>query len=210
MKYTDSLKLSIVVPVAPGDKSWQVLLRQLAVLAPEHSWILSVSDTGSELEKDDLEAALIYHRPLSVVFGTADPADQINRAILLAQTDWIWVLPTAADLLSLPLAKLMDSLIQNPDALHAFESTSVIPQHGRRPGMRGHSAQWSMSFGEQGFAFHRGLWLSVGGFTPDLFYGEDRIFCWRLKQAGFHVIRVPLYKQSKNWPRMRRILVAHD
>jgi hypothetical protein len=192
MKHTDALKLSIVVPVAPGDKSWQALLTQLAVLAPEHSWILSVSDTGCELERDDLEAAMIYHRSLSVVTGAADHADQINRAIMTAPTDWIWVLQADAELASLSVARLMESLLLNPDALHSFESLSHIRRPGRYPGTRSRSSLWSMPFGDHGFAFHRQLWQSVGGFTRDLTYGEDHVFCWRLRQAGFHVIRVPL------------------
>lgn len=192
MKHTDALKLSIVVPVAPGDKSWKALLTQLAVLAPEHSWILSVSDTSCELEKDDLEAAMIYHRSLSVVTGAADHADQINRAIATALTDWIWVLQADAELSPLSVSKLMESLLLNPDALHSFESLSVASRSGKRPGLRSRSSLWSMPFGDHGFAFHRQLWQSVGGFTRDLSYGEDHVFCWRLKQAGFHVIRVPL------------------
>jgi hypothetical protein len=192
MKHTDALKLSIVVPVAPGDKSWKALLTQLAVLAPEHSWILSVSDTGCELEKDDLEAAMIYHRSLSVVTGAADHADQINRAIVTAQTDWIWVLQADAELSPLSVSRLMDSLLLNPDALHSFESVPFAIRPGKRPGLRSRSSLWSMPFGNHGFAFHRQLWQSVGGFTRDLTYGEDYVFCWRLRQAGFHVIRVPL------------------
>lgn len=204
MKHTDSLKLSIVVPVAPGDKSWKALLRQLAVLAPEHSWILSISDTACELEKDDLEEALIYHRPLSIVTGTADRADQINRAIVLAQTDWIWVLQADATLTSLSVFRLMESLLQNPDALHSFESLAQSDSMRRHPAFRTRSALWSMPFGDHGFAFHRRLWQSVGGFTRELSAGEDRIFCWRLKQAGFHVIRVP-YVGTPQAPRFRRL-----
>jgi hypothetical protein len=192
MKHTDALKLSIVVPVAPGDKSWKALLTQLAVLAPEHSWILSVCDTSCELERDDLEAAMIYHRSLSVVTGAADHADQINRAIMTAPTDWIWVLQADAELSPLSVSKLMESLLLNPDALHSFESLPHATRPGRHAGLRARSSLWSMPFGHHGFAFHRQLWQSVGGFTRDLTYGEDYVFCWRLKQAGFHVIRVPL------------------
>ncbi len=192
MKHIDALKLSIVVPVAPGDKSWKALLTQLAVLAPEHSWILSVCDTSCELEKDDLEAAMIYHRSLSVVTGAADHADQINRAIMTASTDWIWVLQADAELSPLSVSKLMESLLLNPDALHSFESLPPLMRVGKHPGLRSRSSLWSMPFGDHGFAFHRQIWQSVGGFTRDLTFGEDYVFCWRLKQAGFHVIRVPL------------------
>lgn len=192
MKYTDALKLSIVVPVAPGDKSWKALLTQLAVLAPEHFWILSLCEMSCELEKEELEAAMIYHPALSVVTGSTDHTDQINRAIMTAETDLIWVLKADAELSPLSVSKLKESLLLNPDALHSFESPPSAVRPRKRSSRRTRSSLWSMPYGDHGFAFHRQLWQSVGGFIRDLTYGEDYIFCWRLRQAGFHVIRVSL------------------
>ncbi len=196
MIHIDSLKLTIVIPVATGDETWKFLLQQLAVLASDHNWILSVADRASDLEKHSYSEAVAFHQSLCVVSGPEGRAEQINRGIAQAETDWLWVLHADSELSPLAVAKLLSSLMKYPEALHYFDLAFTRPgprlMNLNHWGVRVRSSFLQMPFGDQGFAFHRKLWDSVGGFPLDLSYGEDHVFVWRLRQAGFYLRRVPV------------------
>ena len=216
MKHIDSLKLTIIIPVVPYDESWQSVLQQLAAFALDHFWILSVSDEGHDCEGDDFKEALMYHHSLAVVSGAQGRSEQINRAILTAKTDWIWVLNPNATLSQLTVTKLMNSLLQNPEALHYFEARAEHDAWPHRSGQRPRPCQFPSPFRELGLAFHRRLWQTVGGLPRDLSYGEDHVFVWRLKQSGFYLAPViivirncPIKFKTGGWMHTTRRLVRN-
>lgn len=191
----DQIVLSIVLPVAKGEQLWLALLSQLHALAAQHFWIMSVVDSNDPKVQQERALALQTYPNLRIVSGSAGRAEQINRAIAEAPSEWIWILHADTELSPLAVEKLLISLKMYPKSLHYFDLSFTHP----RPlliglnllGVRFRSLCLQMPFGDQGFALHRNLIREIGYFPLGLAYGEDHVFVWQLRQAGISLVRVP-------------------
>ncbi len=174
------LKLSVIVPLAPGDSAWTRLAPDFASL-PKASEVLFVGP--------ERPAAL----PGNVrwIDAPRGRAGQMNAASREAQGEFLWFLHADSRLPVGVVLRLKAALEEAPGALHFFDLSF------------GHDASWLMAlnaagawvrshllhlpFGDQGFCLRRDLLTRLGGFPEDASYGEDHLLVWRALRQGVEI-----------------------
>jgi GT2 family glycosyltransferase len=178
-------RLSIVVPVGPGDRTWRALACDLEALSPGCELVLSAAEPPADDAGD-----------IRVVCGPAGRAAQLNRGVAAANGDWLWLLH--AD--SRPGAATLDAVAAfiaahgDPDrpVLGWFE-LAFADDGPRRTALNARGAnlrsRWlGLPFGDQGWLLSRRTFEHVGGFDPHFGRGEDLEFIVRARRAGVRLL----------------------
>lgn len=174
-------RVSIVVPVGPGEISWPPLLDTLQADA-----------TSAELlpvfAEDDPQTA-----PSAALRAPAGRAQQQNAGAVAATGDRLWFLHADTRLTPGSLPALRAWLDDGAPALGWFRLR--FADDGPRPlGLRlsrwnARGANWrsrvlGLPFGDQGLILPRADFEGIGGFDESLDYGEDHALVWRARRAG--------------------------
>jgi hypothetical protein len=174
------LKLSVVVPVAPGEDAWTRLLPDFASL-PKGGEILFV---GPE-RPDGLPASVNW------IDAPLGRARQMNLAARAATGEFLWFLHADSRIPVGGVRRLAASLEEAPDALHYFD---LAYGHGsprlmsvNEVGVWLRSRVLKLPFGDQGLCLRKDLWTRLGGFPEDQPYGEDHLLVWRALRQGVTV-----------------------
>lgn len=171
-------RISIVVPIGPGDRAWRQLLPQLAASELPIDVILVFAD-GDPQSRDAPGNVVVISAP-------AGRAHQLNAGIAAARGDWLWLLHADSRLRADTLPALRRWLADAPRALGWFRLTF---QHDGPWPMRLNAfganlrARWlGLPFGDQGFLVRRDDARALGPFDPALPFGEDHAWIWRARK----------------------------
>lgn len=179
-------RLSIIIPVGPGDVAWHGLVDQLSQLAA-HPQVLLVFATG------DAQASEVpdHCSPLSAPAGRAH---QLNAGISVADGEWLWLLHADSRLQPDTWPALRDHIAAMPRRLGWFrlKFTDDGPWLMRLNALGANlRARWlGLPFGDQGFVLHRDDAARLGPFDPTLAYGEDHVMVWRARRIGLPLQRI--------------------
>ena len=111
-------RLSIVIPVGPGDTTWRGLVEQLSQLATRSQLLLVFAD-GDAQSTDVPEHCVALSAP-------AGRAHQLNAGIAAAEAQWLWLLHADSRLQLDTLPSLLDYLAVDNDAADQTEPAGFV------------------------------------------------------------------------------------
>ncbi|MEO6103707.1 MAG: glycosyltransferase, partial [Pseudoxanthomonas sp.] len=164
------IRLSIVIPVGPGDNSWHALLPDLERVRSAEIAVVLASEPG-------LEPAPLANDRLVVLFSPVGRARQQNAGAAATTGEWIWFLHADSRFAAQTLPHLHAFIDRDEPALGYFDLRfrDDGPRWTRLNalGARMRSRWLGMPFGDQGFLIPRRVFEALGGFDERLASGED-------------------------------------
>lgn len=157
-------RVSIVIPIAPGEKAQQRLLEDLKSLDNE----IIVSSEGSR-------------------------AKSLNAGAMSSTRPFLWFLHADSRVSTENLIDLAQALERRSNALHyfdlAYEESGLPVLNAWGANIR--SQLLGLPYGDQGFCISRTLFNKIGGFPENVPYGEDMLFVRLAKRSGIRLNRIP-------------------
>jgi rSAM/selenodomain-associated transferase 2 len=179
-------RLSVIVPVGPGERAWRALLPQLAPLA-RHAEVLLVASRPED--PGESAPAGVPVRRLSAPQGRAS---QQNAGARVATGEWLWFLHADSRLGPDTAAALQRTLDgKRADALYYFDLRFLAD--GPRWTALNALGTWLRSrlfrlpFGDQGFLLRAETFARLGGFDESVALGEDLSLVMTAQQADLPI-----------------------
>jgi hypothetical protein len=179
-------RLSVIVPVGPGDANSRALLPGLAPLADCAEVILAVARAG------DAEDVHETHPGAHRIVAPEGRAQQQNAGARAARGEWLWFLHADSVLGADAVPALRRALERHeqedcPDALYYFE-LRFLPDGPRLTALNAIGAWlrcrlFRMPFGDQGLMLRAATFKRLGGFDESLALGEDLALVLAAQQA---------------------------
>ena len=191
------MKISIIVPLAPADTSWQVLLEDLAQLAAQavltDTEILFVAAKQSDLNA--INRALNHYPPAALqqqirtVQAGHSRATAMNAGASVAQGEYLWFVHADSRLQVQHVASLLKSMQRFPHALHYFNlrfyGHPLMGLNAIGVWIRSH---WlSNPFGDQALCLRQQDFIRIGAYPEDVCMGEDHVLVWHALQQGMQL-----------------------
>ena len=195
------LKLSVIVPVGPGDRAWTGLLHDLAALDAGAEIIL-VAPAGAAPPGFDARAYGLQV-PARWLEAPAGRAHQQNAGAAAADGDMLWFLHADSRIPARTLAAALG--FARDDALGYFRLRYLDdgPWAARLNGFgAGVRSRWAgLPFGDQGFLLSRRTFARLGGFDASLPAGEDHALVWTARIAGLALVDLgqPLHSSARRY-----------
>lgn len=185
-------RLSVIVPVGPGERAWPLLLTDLARQLPAESEVL-LAAVGEE--PADLRAvAPAFGASPRWLVTRPGRASQMNDAARIALGEFLWFLHADTRLPPAAFAALSARLAGSPDGLHYFGLRFADGPRLLRLNELGVALRcglFGLPFGDQGFCLRRETFDRLGGFDESAPYGEDHLLVWSAKRHRVPLRRVP-------------------
>jgi rSAM/selenodomain-associated transferase 2 len=182
-------RLSVVVPVGPGDDAWQGLLPQLAAL-PGDAQLRLVACRAQDAAHDVLAAATDLPRDRAWLLAPRSRAAQMNAGARVCGGEWLWFLHADSrfDDPSAALAALGRTIVGDSTAIGYFDLRFA----GDGPAATAINAvgawirsRWlRLPFGDQGLFVARATFDRLGGYDESLSAAEDHALVWAARRAG--------------------------
>jgi hypothetical protein len=191
-KEKKNMSISAVIPIAAQDEEWRGLLPIMGDVPEVDEIILSLSDQLAPSKLRDFEQARGIDPRIRLVQGPQGRAWQLNRALAIARSEWIWVLHADSRFgteVRGCLAKRMPSHLHYFDLAFRAPCSQLLKLNAWA--VRWRSQLLGLPFGDQGFLFESKRAEELGGFPEGLAYGEDHVFVWRWRQRGWPLRRLP-------------------
>ena len=158
-------RLSIVLPVGPGDTAWPPLYAALRRDAINAELLLVFADGDPQCAPPDALRA------------STGRAAQQNLGAAHATHEWLWFLHADSRLLPDTLRALRIFLDRNEAALGwfalRFADDGPRAMRWNARGANWRSRVFGLPFGDQGLLLPRAAFARLGGFDEQLHYGED-------------------------------------
>lgn len=195
------LKLSIVVPVGPGDRSWTGLLGDLGVLEGQAEIILAAVEGEAPAGFVARQHGLAV--PARWIEAPAGRARQQNAGARAARGETLWFLH--ADSRLPPRSITVAREFAGREGLGYFRLRYL--DDGPRParlnavgaGLR--SRLLRLPFGDQGFVLPRATFAKLGGFDECLEGGEDHALVWMARVQGLPLVDLaaPIFSSARRY-----------
>jgi len=194
----DRLRLSIIIPVGPGDAIAPELRRRLNEL-PGWAEVIEVRASGAQATKPCVSAHC------RVLVSTPGRSSQQNSGIDAAEGDYLWLLHADSLFDGAALAAIR-KLIQN-EATGLWYFDLRFLQDGPRWMWLNTLGAWIRSrclglpFGDQGFFMRTSELRALGRFDESLQRGEDHELIWRARHHGMAIraIGLPLHTSARRY-----------
>ena len=195
-------KISIVIPVAPGEILESELQKQL-LSAPDHWEILicSSQEPNQSLPSDGRFRWIKTH---------GGRANSLNEGARQATGDYLWFLHADSVLVEGTYMKLAQTAELNQAELYYFDLKFIrLSKHNVRPKEIGvlFRCRWLKTpFGDQGFFLKKELFEANGPYSVEAAYGEDHLFVRKLRRKkikitpiGMQLYTSPRKYEQKGW-----------
>jgi hypothetical protein len=184
------LRLSVIIPLGPGEAEEGPLLEALRALPPG-SEVLLVRAAGAARAVPDGWPAWVALRQAEAPRGRAR---QMNRGAELAGGRWLWFLHADTRFGPGVLPALEGFLARGEPALGWFDLTfrDDGPRLARLNawGANRRSAWLGLPFGDQGFVLPAAAFHQLGGYDEAAAYGEDHLLVWAAHGQGLPLRRL--------------------
>lgn len=199
-----SCRISVVVPVGPGEDTWRSLVPCLAHLSDN----AEICIVASEPAPDDLPALLErhgVHAEARWIISPAGRAVQMNEGARRAVGEFLWFLHADSKFSHAAYAQLLAALDAEPEAVHyfdlRFDRRSIDWLLLNEWGVRLRSRLLGLPFGDQGLCLRKRLFETLGAFDQTVSYGEDHLLVWKCHRAGAKVrpIRATLTTSARKY-----------
>ena len=198
-------RLSVVIPVGPGDTAWRELLAQLGPQLRPETEVLVAATIPEPPEFATLRPAIVAPAYWRWMVGPPGRALQQNHGATATGGDFLWFLHADSRLPPNALSVLRERLSSDPTALWYFDLRFLHdgPQLMwlNALGARVRSRLLGLPFGDQGLALSRRAFERLGGFREDLPYGEDHILVWAARRSGLRLrpVGCALYTSARKY-----------
>lgn len=180
------MRLSVIVPLAPGEIEWQGLVAQLETVLDAESEIVLVAAGDA--------VAVTSHLVVQSIGSAPGRARQMNAGAAAAKGEFLWFLHADTRLSGEAWPGLQRFIARGAHALGwfdlAFRHDGPMPVRLNAWGANLRSHRLGMPFGDQGFVMPAALFHELGGFDEMAAYGEDHLFVWTVRLAGYPVVPV--------------------
>ncbi len=183
----DYSKLSIVVPVGPGDHAWRSLMHELGAFGTQPEILLS----SCHGQPDDV-ALPANARWLK---GCQGRARQLNAGAREATRAVLWFVHADTRLSDKVAATVNDFMTAAENGLGYFQlrfaadGPGLTALNARAANLR--SRLLGLPFGDQGFIVSKRVFDRLHGFDENLALGEDLDFVVRVKANGLPLRELP-------------------
>lgn len=191
-------RMTVVVPVGPGDQVSPVLHAQLAAL-PRETEVYVVHAESGDSARGPTPARL------QGLIAPRGRAAQQNAGAAAATRDWLWFLHADSQLAPRTLPALAEFLRRDVPALGFFDlrflEDGPALMRLNAFGARLRSRWLGLPFGDQGLVMPRVTFERLGGFDTGLSCGEDHDLVWRARRAGvlLRAVGAPLYTSARKY-----------
>ena len=183
----DTIRISVVIPVGPGETDLQPFLAQLSCLKQARR-IIFVFCPASE----SLKQQLPHNERIQHVTVEAGRAVQLNAGAQQVESGFIWFLHLDSQISNTQWQLLNQSLKRQPDCLHYFNLRFISDGNGpmwlNSLGANFRSRWLGLPFGDQGFCLSVNQFKQLEGYPVDVPYGEDHLFVWRAHQKRVKLV----------------------
>lgn len=182
-------RLSIVVPIGPGESAWRALLGDLQSL-PVDVELLLVGVDAAPPELDALSGALAGR--LRWLQASQGRAVQQNAGAAAARGNWLCFLH-ADSRLEAAAVRALAAVAQRAAALYHFDlgffdGPALLRLNALGANLR--SRLFGLPFGDQGLCLPRADFQRLGGFDERLPRAEDHALVWAAHRARLPVRRL--------------------
>lgn len=183
----DFSQLSIVVPIGPGDTSWQVLLHDLAAFGSSPEIILSACEPQPGSIKLPDSACWLC--------GPQGRARQLNNGARKANRPFIWLVHADTRCGEEVRTCLLHFIERDIVSLGYFklgfasDGPALTRLNAEAANIR--SRLLELPFGDQGFVIKKSIFFELHGFDETIGLGEDLDFVVRFKASGLPIIELP-------------------
>ncbi|MGH8083967.1 MAG: glycosyl transferase family 2 [Lysobacter sp.] len=197
-------RVTVVVPVGPGDRLSPVLQAQLAGLPREaglHLVYARLADAGRLRVISDTDDG----PRVECMVAAPGRAGQQNAGAAASGRDWLWFLHADSRLASATLPALAALVQRDEPALGYFDlrflddGPMLMRLNASGAWLRSH--WFGLPFGDQGLALPRATFVSLGGFDTALSRGEDHDLVWRARRARvpLRALHAPLFTSARKY-----------
>ena len=176
----------MIVPMAPGETEWHGLVAQLEKFLDADSEIVLVA--GGD------PVAVTSRWRMQSLGCAPGRARQMNAGAATAQGQYLWFLHADTRLSDEAWPALQRFVSRGVPALGFFDLTfrrdGPLAVRLNAWGANIRSRRLGMPFGDQGFVMPASLFAELGGFDETAAYGEDHLFVWAARRAGYGVMPV--------------------
>jgi GT2 family glycosyltransferase len=185
------LRLSIVLPIGPGDRAWPPLYAALREHANAAEVRLVFADGDTQAVANDMQD--------DVRIAPAGRAAQQNVGAVASTRPWLWFLHADSRPDAAAFAALRAFIARDEHALGWFrlrfdsDETPALRWHMRvnAAGANWRSRRFKLPFGDQGLLMPKAIFDELGGFDPTLSCGEDLALVWRAQRADIPLRELP-------------------
>ncbi|UJS26070.1 glycosyltransferase [Thiothrix winogradskyi] len=189
-------KLSIIIPLAPADTSWQVLLEDFAALAAQavltDTEILFLAAAASDLTAINQQLSAYspaLQQQVRTVQAGHSRATAMNAGASVAQGEYLWFVHADSRLQAQHVASLLKSMQRFPHALHYFNlrfyGHPLMGLNAIGVWIRSH---WLRNpFGDQALCLRQQDFIRIGAYPEDVRMGEDHVLVWHALQQGMQL-----------------------
>jgi hypothetical protein len=185
-----SPRLSVIVPLAPGETAWHRLIDQLTEGLPDDSELILVHTDARPWPPLPCSA----RSTLRQISSPPGRARQQNSAAQAARGRWLWFVHADSQLQPETLPALQRFTQRADDALGFFDLSfsgdgpRLAALNAFGANLRSH---WlKMPFGDQGLLLPAHCFAALGGFDEHVRYGEDHLLVWTARRAGLPIVGV--------------------
>ena len=197
-------KLTVVIPVGPGDSVAPELREQLRCVPRLRVRVVFARDTDAARLRAE-GYATSNPAPWEILVAAPGRASQQNLGAAGAQTAYLWFLHADSRLAPDTLPALAAFLARDECSLGYFDLRFL--DDGPRWMRLNAVGAWLRSrwlglpFGDQGFVLPRDAFERLNGFDTRLSWGEDHDLVWRARRAGLplRALNASLYTSARKY-----------
>lgn len=194
-------KISIIIPLAPGEKLQSKLHNQL--LSAPVDWEILIC-SSQEIDP------LIYDKRFRWIKTDGGRAGSLNEGANQATGNYLWFLHADSVLVDYTYDKLEQIADLHKSELYYFDLKFIrLSNHNVRPkeiGVLFRCRRLKTPFGDQGFFMKKELFEANGPYSVEVAYGEDHLFVRKLKRKkiaitpiGMELYTSPRKYEEKGW-----------
>lgn len=187
-------KLSLIIPIGPGDTAWRSLFVWLTQYGSGSELLKQAEVIMVPCENVSLLAAECESLNLQIINTEQGRALQQNVGAENAIGDYLWFLHADTELSHQAVAQAEAFIQRNSrDVAYfnlRFASDGPVLTLVNAVGANLRSRLFNLPFGDQGFLVAKSTWSQVGPFNITLKAGEDLDWVVRARWAGFKLTRL--------------------
>lgn len=188
---SNTLRISVIVPVGKNDSSWKSLVPDFSLLQKEDEVIfVSPDNLESECRAEFSQSGIKV--PFQWIQSKTGRALQQNRGAEVAQFDTLWFIHSDSRLSRQAILKIRTAINNQSDSITFFHLQFL--KDGPKwiflneLGACFRSQVLRLPFGDQGFCLSKSTFKKLGGFDESVAYGEDHLLIWKAHQLSIPVV----------------------
>lgn len=200
MKTKSEPRLSIIIPIGPGEHLWGPLLADLSRGRDQDIEIILCAVKSEPLDfKRKYESNVIWS------LSPEGRASQMNHGAQLAKGKYLWFVHADSRFNYDPIPVLLNKLERLPDSLLYFDlrflKDGPALMRINEWGVWFRSRVLGIPFGDQGMVLKGELFRRIGGFKEEADYGEDHLFVWAARHLGIslHSVGYPIFTSARKY-----------